>query len=189
MRTAIHCLAVLLGRDLPATQVSGDELKLLLRHAEGSRTIVEIGTFEGATAAELAAQTGAATFSIDPFLSGRLGISYGRIIAHVWRHRRRLLNLTYVAGYSFDVAPSFVEPIDFLFIDADHSYDGLARDWQDWAPKVRPGGKIALHDVRVAPSSPVILGSMRFFAGVISGDERFREVAATGSLVVVQRLS
>lgn len=37
--------------------------------------------------------------------------------------------------------------IDLLFIDADHSYDGVARDYEMYAPLVRPGGLIAFHDV------------------------------------------
>jgi predicted O-methyltransferase YrrM len=38
-------------------------------------------------------------------------------------------------------------PLDFLFIDGDHSYEGVARDFELYAPLVRPGGLIALHDI------------------------------------------
>jgi cephalosporin hydroxylase len=38
-------------------------------------------------------------------------------------------------------------PVDFLFIDGDHSYDGVARDFRDYAPLVRPGGIVAFHDI------------------------------------------
>jgi cephalosporin hydroxylase len=37
--------------------------------------------------------------------------------------------------------------IDFLFIDGDHTYDGVKRDWEMYAPLVRRGGIIAFHDV------------------------------------------
>jgi predicted O-methyltransferase YrrM len=37
--------------------------------------------------------------------------------------------------------------IDLLFIDGDHSYEGVALDYQMYASLVRPGGLIALHDV------------------------------------------
>jgi predicted O-methyltransferase YrrM len=36
--------------------------------------------------------------------------------------------------------------IDFLFIDGDHSYDGVRADWLLWSPVVRPGGIVAFHD-------------------------------------------
>lgn len=35
---------------------------------------------------------------------------------------------------------------DFVFIDADHSYEGVARDIAAWTPKVRPGGILSGHD-------------------------------------------
>lgn len=36
--------------------------------------------------------------------------------------------------------------LDLLFIDGDHSYEGAARDLARWAPLVRPGGHVVLHD-------------------------------------------
>lgn len=38
-------------------------------------------------------------------------------------------------------------PIDFLFIDGDHSYQGVRADFELYAPLVRRGGLIALHDI------------------------------------------
>jgi cephalosporin hydroxylase len=40
------------------------------------------------------------------------------------------------------------QPIDFLFIDGDHRYAGVKRDYTLYADLVRPGGLIALHDIR-----------------------------------------
>jgi len=39
------------------------------------------------------------------------------------------------------------ESLDFVFIDADHSYKGVMRDVEAWAPKVRKGGMIIGHDI------------------------------------------
>ena len=36
--------------------------------------------------------------------------------------------------------------LDFVFIDADHSYEGCSADIRLWAPKVRPGGLLCGHD-------------------------------------------
>jgi predicted O-methyltransferase YrrM len=38
-------------------------------------------------------------------------------------------------------------PIDFLFIDADHSYEGAKRDYEMYGPLVRRGGLIAFDDI------------------------------------------
>jgi predicted O-methyltransferase YrrM len=39
------------------------------------------------------------------------------------------------------------DALDFLFIDGDHTYEGVKRDFELYAPLVRPGGLIALHDI------------------------------------------
>lgn len=40
------------------------------------------------------------------------------------------------------------ERLDFLFIDGDHSYEGVRRDVADYGAFLRPGGLMALHDIR-----------------------------------------
>ena len=37
--------------------------------------------------------------------------------------------------------------LDFLFIDGDHSYQGVKMDFEMYSPLVREGGMIALHDI------------------------------------------
>lgn len=37
--------------------------------------------------------------------------------------------------------------VDFLFIDGDHTYEGVKRDFELYSPLVREGGIIALHDI------------------------------------------
>jgi hypothetical protein len=39
------------------------------------------------------------------------------------------------------------ERLDYLFIDADHTYDGVRQDLQMYGPLVRSGGMIAFHDI------------------------------------------
>ncbi len=43
--------------------------------------------------------------------------------------------------------------LDFLFIDGDHSYDGVKQDFEMYAPLVRKGGVVAFHDIAMAPES------------------------------------
>ena len=49
-----------------------------------------------------------------------------------------------------DVPPG----LDFVFVDADHSYEGCKSDIATWWPLVRPGGYICGHDYGAAPDSP-----------------------------------
>lgn len=39
------------------------------------------------------------------------------------------------------------QQIDCVFIDANHAYDDVLRDYEDYRPLVRPGGLVALHDI------------------------------------------
>jgi predicted O-methyltransferase YrrM len=39
------------------------------------------------------------------------------------------------------------EPLDFLFIDGDHTYEGVKRDFEMYSPLVRKGGIVAFHDI------------------------------------------
>jgi cephalosporin hydroxylase len=38
-------------------------------------------------------------------------------------------------------------PLDLLFIDGDHTYDGVKRDFEMYSPLMAPGGLIAFHDI------------------------------------------
>ena len=39
------------------------------------------------------------------------------------------------------------EYLDFVFIDADHTSEGVLRDIEDWEPKVKKGGYVMGHDI------------------------------------------
>jgi predicted O-methyltransferase YrrM len=39
------------------------------------------------------------------------------------------------------------EQLDYLFLDGDHTYTGVQRDFQMYSPLVRSGGIVALHDI------------------------------------------
>ena len=48
---------------------------------------------------------------------------------------------------SVDASTVFVDGVlDFVYIDADHSYQAVMDDIAAWMPKVKPGGVIAGHD-------------------------------------------
>jgi hypothetical protein len=45
--------------------------------------------------------------------------------------------------------------LDFVFIDGDHSYEGVRRDIEAWMPKVKPGGWLTGHDYGNKPDGGV----------------------------------
>lgn len=55
---------------------------------------------------------------------------------------------------------TFVDKFDrlsFVFIDADHSYEGVKADFVNYAPKIIKGGAVAFHDTNQEPSHRVIV--------------------------------
>ncbi len=47
---------------------------------------------------------------------------------------------------SHDTAVDFHRLVAFIGIDADHSYEAISKDWENWFPKVRRSRIIALHE-------------------------------------------
>ena len=52
-----------------------------------------------------------------------------------------------VRGTSINASSKFDKKIDFLFIDGDHSYEGVKADVDAWFPKLKSGGIIVMHDI------------------------------------------
>lgn len=52
--------------------------------------------------------------------------------------------------------------VDFLFIDGDHTYAGVSKDYNQYSPLVRPGGIIAFHDTDPTVNRLYSLGVYRF---------------------------
>lgn len=78
---------------------------------------------------------------------------------HSWDHNAYYNNVlefcnqypdraTIIKDYTTEAAKQIEdESLDFVFIDADHSYEGVIRDVSAWAPKVRKGGYVMGHDI------------------------------------------
>jgi len=51
--------------------------------------------------------------------------------------------------------------IDLLFIDGDHRYEGVRKDFEMYSPLVRKGGIVAFHDI--CPGPPDAVGGVPSF--------------------------
>ena len=109
--------------------------------------IVEIGVMNGDTTKILleAADEGCCVVGIDPLMpdptNGNIG-SRDKIRNLEAAHG----NFLFIKDYSYHVAAYWKSKIDYLFVDADHSYQAVTRDFLDWLPHVKRDGYIALHD-------------------------------------------
>jgi len=136
--------------------------------------VVEIGSWKGKSSIMLAAglmgKTQPRLFCVDTF-SGDEDPEYQRKyyaalmerdprdLEKTFRSNIRSCGLQHIAeplkGYSFDRCRGWQQPIDLLFIDANHEYPAVLRDFEDWSPFVKEGGVVAFHDVGGCYPGPI----------------------------------
>ena len=190
----LHCMRFLAGVEEGETQTTAAERASVARHAAGALRAAEIGVYEGVTTVVIAEALAAngMLYAVDPFFPGRLGVRYGKIITEVALRRRAVRHkVRIVQCLSTEAASRVSEPLDFVFVDADHGYEAMARDWLDWSAKIRIGGRIALHDTQAPAHDPAVsdYGSARYFRDAIVHDHRFRLSESVDSLNVLQRVA
>ncbi len=148
-------------RDIPTDDYPGgrwpairyDKMKAffsLARETTGG-CIVELGTWRGlgATVLALGAPPGVAVYTIDDYATrcDHLGYRYGPHDAlcalRAWNDKN--VAVLPVLGDVRKIAETWTEPIGLLVWDLGE--DRLERDFQDWAPRVIPGGLFAAKDL------------------------------------------
>lgn len=116
------------------------------------KVVVEIGTLQGWFAWRCLKYLPEATvYCVDPFLDDPVYGDDGEYNLSCWRknlkdkfEKRAFL---YRSPSSVEATEWHFRYIDFLFIDGDHSYEGVLQDLEGWVPKVRSGGLVAGHDI------------------------------------------
>ena len=196
-KTLIHTIKYFLGIDDADTQTSVNERDTLKRLAKNASKVLEIGVFEGHSTKLLAESmiTSGILYAIDPFFAGRLGISYGELISRSQISKacqqNKGVQVQVLKDLSHVVAEKNKDLCDFdlIFIDGDHSLEGITRDWQDWSERVKKGGVIALHDTKVPAYNPNVanLGSFQYFESHIKHDQRYELLEQIDSLSVLRR--
>jgi len=196
LRVTTHFLLWALKLAKAETQTSENERATLARHVAGKKRVVEIGVWHGVTTKVLrnAMAPDGVLLGVDPYPKGRFGFSVQSVIAH--REIARVTNGTIVWQRSTGVQAARLyaagngPPPDFIFIDGEHSYEGLRGDWEAWSPLVAPQGIIALHDSCSSLERNIEgAGSVVFTRETILPDPRFRLVETVDTLTVMRRCS
>ena len=174
------------------TQTSKSEQECLRKYAIGRKVIAEIGVFEGVNtkAFRSVMDPEGVILAVDPYprsFLGLFGFGWIRRIAHeevekisrgkvIW-----LETLGKFAANEERVKPYL--PVDFLFIDGDHSYEGIKGDWEGWTDHLTSGCIVALHDSINCPD----VGSEIFTQEVILKDPKFSFIESVDTLTVVRK--
>ncbi len=123
----------------------------------GPGNYVELGCYKGASAICMAQgikdyNVDARVITVDAFDGEALKPKYaGTFSIETVRRTFEGLKLdhiiTPIKGLTSKVAPQYnATEINFLFIDADHSYEECKADFEAWSFLVRSGGEVAFHD-------------------------------------------
>lgn len=150
---SFHCLGLSITPIQERTEVT--TLLQVLESMHPSR-VLEIGTWNGGTLflfSRVSTPT-ASIVSIDvpASLSGGGYASYRSELYRSFASPGQELHL--ILGNSHksktrNLVQDALRPgkLDFLFIDADHSYEGVRHDFEMYSPLVKSGGLVAFHDV------------------------------------------
>lgn len=92
-----------------------------------------------------------------------------------------------IVGRSPVVARGWRTPLRLLFIDGGHTEEAANRDFDGWARWVDVGGALIIHDVFPDPADGGQAPYLIYRRALDTGD--FREVQATGSMRVLERVS
>jgi predicted O-methyltransferase YrrM len=189
MKVLAHYIAWTLGLAAAETQTTSAERRCLARHASGRQRLVEIGVWHGVTTKRLrqVMDPDGVLTAVDPFPAGRLGVNLQERIAHTEVSTVSNGTVEWVRTTGADAARGHA-PVDFVFIDGDHSEEGLLSDWRAWSPLVELGGIVALHDSRSSDDRCIDeAGSVRVTNEVILPDKRFELVDTVDTLTVLER--
>jgi len=128
----------------------------------GAKRIFEFGTYRGQTTCGLAAVCKDAqvyTLNLPPEDDPRYAPFIGMYIARS-PDRDRITQI-FADSRTFDTAP-YRESMNYIFIDGDHSYEGVKNDTEKALQLLKPGGVIVWHDY--AAKSPGVLKYLAEFS-------------------------
>jgi len=193
MLNSVHYLKYRLGMASAQTQTSAAEQQCLRDHAAGKNRLCEIGVYHGVNTRvfrEVMADD-AVLIAIDPFprfFFGIRGYGWARRIAHREVSKASRGRVVWIEDFGKDAPrnPLVAQllPVDFIFIDGDHSWDGIKGDWESWRDQIQLNGIVALHD-----SCNCGAESERYTTEVILKDRQFEKIVSVDTLTVLKRVS
>lgn len=150
-----------------STHMTRDEKLMLFwlvkQRPEKIKNLVEIGSYLGASSSYLAAAacSDAKVICVDTWgnhameyisedvaRDGRERNTYEEFRVNTQLYKDKIVP---VRGWSSEMLSSVQEvchgqKVDFLFIDGDHSYEGVKKDWDIYSPLLKQNAFVAFHD-------------------------------------------
>ncbi len=175
--------------------ISFEEALLLYKLAKSAMggCIVEVGSYRGRSSVFLGLGSidgaGVPVYAIDPHkkFTGVLGGVFGpkdrtefyrAMLSNKCSEIVSLINLS-----SDKFCKTWNEPISLLWIDGDHSYNGVKNDFDSWINHMQPDGLIAFDDATDKNLGPHKLIDELIESGL------FAKVTSVGKVIVIEKVN
>jgi predicted O-methyltransferase YrrM len=130
-----------------------EKMKLYGLSSRTNGVFVEIGSYKGASSCFIAKgikdrKTKSTLYCIDTWKNDAMSEGY-RDTFDVFKKNTAEFGdiICPIRGKSTEIAEKFSKKIDFLFIDGDHSYEGVKSDIDSWFPKLNSNALVIFHDI------------------------------------------
>lgn len=179
------------------------ELFILTSKIKSERPVIcEIGTWKGKSSyifATALKSKGGLLYSVDPFNGDGDIASKKSYQEEIVKMDTTLLQNFKNTLKKFDLSRHVVilpfqseearskfreQQIDLLFIDGNHDYNYVEKDYKLWASLIPPGGKIILHDVKAKH----VNGPKRVMQECIIGNKAWKNVRIIGEMGIAERV-
>ena len=154
----------------------------MARAVPHGQCIVELGSWFGRSAILLGGGsltgTGAPVFAVDLFSASgfskevyeeRVGEAAREYLERFQQNMRTAgleQKVTAIRSATAELGENWTgSPVGLLFIDADHSYEGVSRDWASWKGRLAAAARVVFHDYE----NPAFEGVTRFVNELLAG--------------------
>jgi len=156
--------------------------------SQSTNCIVEIGVLDGATTKQFLDISKCKVFGIDPIIIDSCSNTLAGNFDKINILEKHYPYFTFIKGYSFNVAKTWKEPIDYIFIDGDHNYEAVKKDMEDWLPHVKQGGYMSFHDSAANRGGPSYWPGPSQFADELIQNKKMKYIETVWSLTVFQKI-
>ena len=177
-----------------AGSINFDDLKTIIEYCTDKGLVIELGTNIGTTT-ECLSLAAKKVISIDVFEnidlienqnSRKVYAESIRVNQHTFDTIRKKLypctNVTLHCGLSYSFTNFYSDDsVDVLFVDADHSVEGVTKDFEAWTSKVKQKGFILFHDYH--PN----YGVFEFLANGLKGYSKIVNKNTKSSIAIFQK--
>lgn len=168
----------------------GEEQETHAKYAKQSKDIiVEIGVLKGDTSKLLLDNSTCKVFGIDPIIPDSMN-QY--LVGDINQINKISIEsdgrYTFINNFSYNVAKYWKDPIDYIFIDGDHEYDAVKKDYEDWYPFIKTGGIIAFHDSSANRGGPHWWPGPSQLTDELINDPKLEYIETKGTITVFKKI-